>query len=90
MSSMIGALVRDARSIALSGHVRPDGDCVGSTMAVYLYIRKNMPEIDTHIYLESPPPVFACIKDIDKVEDPKAGKDIVFSLHMVVGVSLFS
>ena len=25
-------------SVGISGHVRPDGDCVGSTLAVYNYI----------------------------------------------------
>ena len=76
--------LKDIKSVGISGHIRPDGDCVGSTMAVYLYIKKNMPEIDAHIYLESPPPVFACIKDIDKVEDPKAGKDIVFDAFIMI------
>ena len=32
-------------TIAIGGHVRPDGDCVGSCMALYLYIRKYFPDI---------------------------------------------
>ncbi len=28
------------KSVGLAGHVRPDGDCVGSTLGVYNYIRK--------------------------------------------------
>ena len=31
-----------AQSIVISGHVRPDGDCVGSCMAAYLYLKKAM------------------------------------------------
>ena len=27
------------KSVGLAGHVRPDGDCVGSTLGVYNYIR---------------------------------------------------
>ena len=28
---------KDAKRIVVSGHTRPDGDCVGSCMAMYLY-----------------------------------------------------
>ena len=33
----IDSILKDAQSVAVSGHVRPDGDCVGSTLAVYNY-----------------------------------------------------
>ena len=38
--------------MAIAGHVRPDGDCVGSCMAVYNYMRENYPEIEADVYLE--------------------------------------
>ena len=28
----IDSILKDAQSVAVSGHVRPDGDCVGSTL----------------------------------------------------------
>ena len=28
--------VREAKSIGISGHIRPDGDCIGSCMAMYM------------------------------------------------------
>ena len=40
--SRLEELLQGAESVALSGHVRPDGDCVGSVMAVYLYIKKKI------------------------------------------------
>lgn len=49
------------------GHVRPDGDCVGSCMALYLYIKKWYPEIKADIYLEKPKPVFGHIACMDEV-----------------------
>lgn len=64
--------LKDATSIGISGHIRPDGDCVGSTMALYLYIKKNMPDKDVHIFLEKPADIFTCIKDIECVEDATA------------------
>ena len=33
-----------AKVIGITGHIRPDGDCVGSTLGLYNYIRKNLPE----------------------------------------------
>ena len=35
--------LKGAGKIAISGHVRPDGDCIGSCMGLYLYLKKAMP-----------------------------------------------
>lgn len=35
--------IRDAGSICILGHISPDGDCIGSVLGVYNYI-KNIPE----------------------------------------------
>lgn len=45
-------------SVGISGHVRPDGDCVGSTLAVYNYIKTYYPQIEVKLYLEEIPDVF--------------------------------
>ena len=42
-----------AKVIGITGHIRPDGDCVGSTLGLYNYIRKNLPECEVTVYLES-------------------------------------
>ena len=62
--------IENAKSVAISGHERPDGDCMGSTMGIYLYIKKNFPNIDTHVYLEDHSDVFNCIEGIDDIENP--------------------
>ena len=58
-----------AKSIVISGHIRPDGDCVGSCMAAYLYLKKVMPQADIRVILEQPSEIFSCIKDFDKIEN---------------------
>lgn len=58
-----------AKSIGISGHIRPDGDCVGSTMALYLYLKKKRPDASVRIFLEKPADIFECIKDIENIED---------------------
>ena len=63
----IDNLVGSAKTIGITGHIRPDGDCVGSCMGLYLYLQKNYPEIRVDIFLEKLPPEYLFIKDTDKV-----------------------
>lgn len=56
------------KSVGISGHVRPDGDCVGSTLAVYNYIRTYYPEISVVLYLETIPNVFQFLKNADCIQ----------------------
>ncbi len=43
--------VQGAKTIGISGHVRPDGDCVGSCMAMALYLRKTQPAARVDVFL---------------------------------------
>jgi len=54
-------------TVGISGHVRPDGDCVGSTLAVYNYIRTYYPEIQVDLYLESIPDVFNFLENANEI-----------------------
>ena len=49
--SRLEELLEGAKDVALSGHIRPDGDCVGSVMSIYQYIRKNMPNVEVKVFL---------------------------------------
>lgn len=55
--------VNKSNIIAICGHVRPDGDCVGSCMALYLYLRNKYPEKSIYVYMENIPEVFRYICD---------------------------
>ncbi len=61
--------IKEAKTIGIAGHVRPDGDCVGSCMALYRYLRKNLPE-DTviDVYLERIPDRFSVLPGTDRVK----------------------
>ena len=52
MKTIAEILTNDVRSVAIAGHVNPDGDCVGSCMALALYLQKNAPETAVRVYLE--------------------------------------
>lgn len=41
-----------ADTIAISGHTNPDGDCVGSALALCTYIRECFPEKRVDVYLD--------------------------------------
>ena len=34
---------------AIAGHIRPDGDCAGSCLATYNYIKNKFPAIDVTV-----------------------------------------
>lgn len=51
----INAEVIGAKSIAIAGHIRPDGDCIGSCTALYLYLKQNKEALGIErleVYLE--------------------------------------
>lgn len=49
---IIDELLKEAKSVAIFGHVRPDGDCVGSTLGLYNYIKDNYSGISVDVFLE--------------------------------------
>ncbi len=57
-----------AKRIGISGHIRPDGDCVGSCLALYQYFVKCMPDAYVKVYLEQPAEIFSEIKGFDDIE----------------------
>lgn len=81
-------LISNSKTIAISGHIRPDGDCVGSCMAVYNYIATYYPEVDVHVYLDPIPNIFKFLKNTDKIEDIHTlSEDTVFDLYIALDCS---
>ena len=39
-----------AKKIGISGHIRPDGDCVGVCLSLQMYLRKLLPEAEVTVY----------------------------------------
>ena len=58
-------------TVAISGHIRPDGDCVGSCLAVYNYICDNYPDVMADLYLEPIPEKFLFLKNAEKIRHVK-------------------
>ena len=52
--SRLMEMVQDAGTIAILGHIRPDGDCVGSCLAMCNYLLEQYPDKTVQVYLEKP------------------------------------
>lgn len=61
-------MLQNAGTVAIAGHVNPDGDSIGSCMALYLYLRDNFPGIQADVYLETWKEEFSYLEDIGKVK----------------------
>ena len=61
--------IENAGTIAIAGHLRPDGDCVGSCMGLYGYIRDNYPKKKVTVYLEHFPEAFLYLKSEEAFEE---------------------
>lgn len=59
---------KGAGRIGISGHVRPDGDCVGSCLALWQYLSKCLPEAYVKVFLEKPGDIFSEIKGFGEID----------------------
>ncbi len=60
--------IKEAKRIGIAGHVRPDGDCVGSCLALYKYLQNARPDASIKVYLEPVTAVFSFLygyEDLD-------------------------
>lgn len=63
----LSSLFEDTATVAILGHVRPDGDCVGSCLATWNYIRTWFPNVQVRVYLEPIPNIFRFLKGADQI-----------------------
>lgn len=74
-------LIENAKNIAITGHVSPDGDCTGSTLALYNYITENFEGKQVRVCLEKPSKKFSYMNGFDLIsEDPFLEADLLVSL----------
>ena len=59
--------LQGVKSVAILGHIRPDGDCIGSCLALYNYIETYFPQIEAVVYLQDFLSEFLMLKNADKI-----------------------
>ncbi len=78
--------IEPAKSILILGHVRPDGDCVGSTLGLYNYIRDNWPEKKVRVCLGKFSHDFLLLRGADAISH-KVEETAVYDLCIASDVS---
>jgi phosphoesterase RecJ-like protein len=82
--------LKGMKTVGITGHVRPDGDCIGSTLGLYNYLTENMPELTVELYLETPGSEFGYLTNIDKIQTESAmvkAKDKVLDCFIILDCS---
>ncbi len=70
-------ILEDVKTVAIGGHVRPDGDCVGSVLSMLNYIEDNFPDIEAKAYLEPIPHIFEFLKRSEELLEPSESDEAV-------------
>ena len=87
MNNILLNEVEKASSIGITGHIHPDGDCVGSCMALYHYIRKVYPEKTVKVFLEAPADNMRVAEGIDDIDSGFTKPENPFDLFVVLDCS---
>lgn len=80
---MFSSMIHKAETIAIGGHVRPDGDCVGSCLGLYHYLTDCYPKKKIDVYLEDIPERFMFLDGTDKIlhgDDGNVAYDLFITL----------
>ncbi len=76
-------ILADIQSVAISGHVRPDGDCVGSCLGLYHYIKTSYPTKEVSIYLEEVSEKFSMLSGIEEIQH-EVPEDKVYDVYFAL------
>ena len=78
-------ICKDAQSIGITGHIKPDGDCSGSVCALWQFLSKVYPEKKIEMRLDYLPDTHGFLKGSDKIIRDYAGTvyDVFFVLDTV-------
>lgn len=77
----LDSLLTGVKTVAIAGHIRPDGDCAGSCLATYNYIKNNYPNIQVTLYLQPIPNIFKFLQRSEEIEH-SCEEDHVYDLFI--------
>ena len=76
-------ILANAHSIAISGHVRPDGDCVGSCLGLFHYIMTWYPMKEVAVYLEEVSDKFSMLSKVDEIQH-EVSEDKIYDVYFAL------
>lgn len=77
--------IEAASTIAILGHIRPDGDCVGSCLGLYNYISDCYPDKKAVVYLQPIMDKFKFIKGSDEIVNQPENKIYELAISLDCG-----
>ena len=76
MKAELAAYLAGAEHVALIGHIRPDGDCIGACLGLKRYLEDNCPQVKADVWLEPFAEKFSFLCGADAVRhDTSAEED---------------
>lgn len=85
MKIKLSEILQDTRPLRSPGHIRPDGDCVGSCIGLYLYYSRNF-RCQPTVYLEETVILLSFWKEATGSYIPvRKRKYTICSLHWMAG-----
>lgn len=79
--------IENAKKICITGHTNPDGDCAGSTLGMYNYIKKNYPEKSVTVFLSNLSDKFAFLNGYDDIHQEIGTGDKDYDLMICLDCS---
>ena len=79
---MLNKVLENVSTIAIGGHIRPDGDCVGSCVGLGQYIRENYSDKIVDIYLKDIPESFHFLKGTETIRESVDDEEKVYDLFI--------
>ena len=78
--------IGNAKSVAIAGHIRPDGDCISSTLALRGYLKNAKPGLKITVFTQdNPPTIFSYLDGYDEMNltySPKEKYDVFVALDV--------
>lgn len=68
MNNLLKEILSDVKTVVLLGHVRPDGDCIGSCLGMYNYLAEQFPQVSADLYLDNPSGKFSYLANFDQIK----------------------
>ncbi|MBP5225627.1 MAG: DHH family phosphoesterase [Lachnospiraceae bacterium] len=79
-------ITEDVKTVAVAGHLRPDGDCIGSVTAVSRYLKDLFPALEVRTFLQDAQEELDFLKE-GLQTDGTDGDGTVFDLCILTDVS---
>ncbi len=79
---MLNKVLENVSTIAIGGHVRPDGDCVGSCVGLGQYIRENYSDKTVDIYLKDIPESFHFLNGTETILESVDNEEKIYDLFI--------